>query len=301
MSSSVPTIRKPMPIDYALLVAAALMWASAFTAIKIAVPETGPVWLAAIRVTFGFVALLPYALWRGLAWPASRGQWGLIVGMACLNMVIPFFLIAWAGETLHAGVLSLLMGTGPFLALVGSHFLTEDDRLTRRKLFAVVLGFAGIVVVVGPSAAAGLGHGDFHAKAAALGASLCYVTASLLIRRIHMPPVRLACLALGVGSALLIPLALIFEGLPPTGISSHAWMALVFLGVFPTGLAYILRFHLIRTIGLTRFSTAINMVPVFGVMLGAIILGEPLSPTVLIALALVLAGLVVATRGAKPA
>ncbi|PWW03650.1 threonine/homoserine efflux transporter RhtA [Hoeflea marina] len=294
-------IRRPTPLDYALLVAAALMWASAFTAIKIAVPETGPVWLAAIRVTLGFVVLLPYALWRGLAWPESRGQWGLIVGMACLNMVVPFFLIAWAGETLHAGVLSLLMGTGPFLALIGSHFLTADDRLTPHKLLAVALGFAGIMVVVGPSAAAGLGHGDFHAKAAVLGASMCYVTASLLIRRIHMPPVRLACLALGIGSAFLIPLALAFEGLPPTGMSLHAWMALVFLGIFPTGLAYILRFHLIRTIGLTRFSTAINLVPVFGVMLGAIILGEQVSMSVLIALALVLAGLFVASRGGRRA
>src|SRR5690606_27988623 len=107
---------------------------SAFIAIRVAVPETGPVWLAAIRVGIGFLVLLPYAIWRGMVWPDGRGQWALIAGMATLNVVAPFILIAWAGKTIEASVLALLMGTGPFLALIGSHLMTDDDRLTPRKL-----------------------------------------------------------------------------------------------------------------------------------------------------------------------
>lgn len=302
MRSATPhAIRAPTRLDLSLMVLTSLVWASAFIAIRIAVPEAGPVWLAASRVGIGFLVLLPYAIWRGMVWPEGRGQWGLIVGMALLNVVVPFILIAWAGQAIEASVLALLMGTGPFLALLGSHLMTEDDRLTPRKLMSVLLGFSGIVVLVGPSIFAGLAGGPLMAKLAALGASVCYVTAGLLIRRITMPPVRLACLALAIGTIALIPLALMTEGLPPHGLSTPALWSLIYLGVFPTGIAYIVRFTLIRAIGYSRFSLSINLVPVFGVALGVVILGEPLSLNLIAALALVLAGLLVAGSGRKKA
>ena len=300
MSVGMQALRTPSRLDLVLMVLVSLVWASAFIAIRVAVPETGPVWLAAIRVGIGFLVLLPYAIWRGMVWPDGRGQWALIAGMALLNVVVPFILIAWAGKTIEAGVLALLMGTGPFLALLGSHMMTDDDRLTPRKLVSVLLGFSGILVLVGPSIIAGLAGGPLMAKLAALGASVCYVIAGLLIRRITMPPVRLACLALAIGSAALIPLALIVEGLPPVyALSAPALGALIYLGVFPTGIAYIVRFALIRAIGYSRFSLSINLVPVFGVALGVIILDEPLSLNLVIALALVLAGLFVSGSGAQ--
>lgn len=294
------TIRRPTWLDLLMMVLTALIWASGFVAIRVAVPETGPVWLAAIRVGLGFLVLLPWAVWRGMVWPKSATQWQLIIGMALLNVVVPFVMISWAGLRLEASVLSLLMGTGPFLALIGSHFLTEDDRLTTRKFLSVALGFAGILVLVGPSALAGFGGGSFQAKLAAMGATVCYVLAGLLIRRIEMPPVRLACLALAIGTAALVPLALMTEGGPSLELSAPAIAALIYLGVFPTGIAYILRFHLIRTIGYSRFSLTVNMIPVFGVALGIVLLGEPLSLNVAFALALVLAGLYVAGGKDRP-
>ncbi|PHR25062.1 MAG: EamA family transporter [Hoeflea sp.] len=282
-----------------MMIMTSLMLASGFIAVRFAVPETGPVWLAAIRVGIGFLVLLPYAIWRGMVWPAGAAQWMLIVGMALLNVVVPFILIAWAGKAVEASVLSLLMGTGPFLALIGSHLMTDDDRLTPRKLVSVLLGFSGIMVLVGPSVLSGLAGSSLMGQIAALGASFCYVAAGLLIRRIAMPPVRLAGLALAIGSVVLIPLALITEGLPTEGYSGPVIGSLIFLGLFPTGIAYILRFSLIRTIGYTRFSLSINLVPVFGVVLGVLILGEPLSVNLIAALALVLAGLYVSSSGKK--
>ncbi|MCY0094811.1 DMT family transporter [Hoeflea ulvae] len=294
-------LRAPTRLDLALMTVTALIWASGFIAIRVAVPETGPVWLAAIRVGIGFLVLLPYAIWRGMVWPQSRNQWALIIGMALLNVVIPFVLVAWAGKTVGAGVLALLMGTGPFMALIGSHFMTDDDRLSTRKVLAVLLGFSGILVLVGPSIVSGLSGGPVLGILAAVGASLCYVTAGLLIRRIAMPPVRLACLALGIGTAALLPLALVVDGpLLVSGLSGQALASLIYLGVFPTGIAYIMRFTLIRAIGYSRFSLSVNMVPVFGVALGVIILGEPLSLSLVGALVLVLAGLFVASSGNKP-
>lgn len=300
MSQPSPAIREPTRLDLGLMVMTSLMLASGFIAMRVAVPETGPVWLAAIRVGIGFLVLLPYAIWRGMVWPASPTQWMLIAGMALLNVVAPFILIGWASKSVEASVLSLLMGTGPFLALIGSHLMTDDDRLTRRKLLSVLLGFSGIIVLVGPSVFNGLSGNSLMGQLAALGASFCYVAAGLLIRRIAMPPVRLAGLALAIGSVVLFPLALIAEGLPTGVYSGPVIGAMVFLGLFPTGLAYILRFSLIRTVGYTRFSLSINLVPVFGVVLGVLILDEPLSVSLVAALLLVLAGLYVSSGKTSP-
>ncbi|SOE18679.1 threonine/homoserine efflux transporter RhtA [Hoeflea halophila] len=300
MSQPSPAIREPNRLDLGLMVMTSLMLASGFIAVRVAVPETGPVSLAAIRVGIGFLVLLPYAIWRGMVWPASPSQWMLISGMALLNVVAPFILIGWASQSVEASVLSLLMGTGPFLALIGSHLMTDDDRLTRRKLVSVLLGFSGILVLVGPSVFNGLSGNSLMGQLAALGASFCYVAAGLLIRRITIPPVRLAGLALAIGSVVLVPLALITEGLPTGAYSGPVIGALIFLGLFPTGIAYILRFSLIRTVGYTRFSLSINLIPVFGVALGVLILDEPLSVGLVAALVLVLAGLYVSS-GKTPA
>jgi drug/metabolite transporter (DMT)-like permease len=213
------------------------------------------------------------------------------------NVVIPFFLISWSELTVDAGVVSILMGTGPFAALLGSHFFTSDDRITPHKLLAVLLGFLGIVLIIGFDALRGVGHGNLVAQAAALGGSLCYVVAGLLIRRIKFPPVRLTFLALSVGAVTLIVLALLIDGPMRSLPSPHATGALLYLGILPTGIAYALRFHLIRKVGYSTFAYSVNLIPVFGVLIGVVLLGEPLRPQVLIALALVVGGLFIARSG----
>lgn len=295
------TIRHATVFDLALIALAALIWASAFTAIKIAVPETGPYWLAAIRVTIGFLVLLPYALYRGILLPKGGMMWLLIIGMSILNVVFPFILISWAELSIDAGITSLLMGTGPFFALVGSHFFTSDDKLTPNKLIGVLLGFSGILVIVGFDAVAGLGSANLLAQLACFLGSLCYVTAGLLIRRIDMPPGRLACLALGIASVVLIITAATRDGLPNLDLSADAGISLVYLGLLPTGFAYLLRFHLIRKIGYSTFSVGLNLIPVFGVFLGLWLLSEPLTPHIMLALMLVVCGLFVARMGPRPA
>ena len=299
MARTSTTIRPATPLDFLLLIAIAIMWASAFVAIKIAVPEVGPLWLAAIRVFIGFLVLLPYVIWIGFHLPRSARQWRLVVVMSILNVVIPFFLISWAELTITAGVASLLMGTGPFLALIGSHLFTDDDRITGHKMIAVLLGFSGMAIVVGWDAIAQLGAQHTLAQLAALGGALCYVTAGLIIRRLELDAGSLAVLALAIGSAILLPTATVFDGLPAALPSDRTMAALLYLGVVPTGIAYVLRFYLIRTVGYTTFSLSVNMIPVFGVMLGFLVLGEALRPQVVIALLLVVAGLIVVRRGSK--
>ncbi len=295
------TIIRAGPFDVALLVCVALIWASAFIAMNIAVPETGPLWLATIRVLIGAAVLAPFALWRGLALPGNARTWLLVIVMAMLNIVVPFFLISWGQLTIDAGMAAVLMGVGPLLALVGSHFFTHDDKINGYKLAAVALGFSGIVVLVGVSVLGSLGGTFLLAQVATLGAALCYATSGLIIRRIDLPPVGLAFLALMIGAIILLPLALAIDGPMTRMPDSSALIALVYLGAFPTGLAYVLRFQLIRKIGYSMFALSVYMIPAFGVGLGFLVLGEPITSTLGVALALILTGLYFAQRGSGPA
>lgn len=286
-------LRKPTALDYTLIITTAIIWALAFIAIKVAVSEVSPLWVAASRVVIGFLVLLPWALYKGFIWPNSRRMWILVLAMALLNISFPFFLISWAETTIDAGVTSLLMGVGPFMALLGSHFFTGDDRITLPKFIGVVLGFTGVLIIVGGDALNQIGGGNtLMAQLAALLGSMCYVTAGILIRKIDIPPVRLATLALLIGSITLCSTALLVDDIPPMP-SQNVVNAIVFLGVVPTGIAYIMRFHLIRTVGYTTFSLGINLIPVFGVFLGALLLGEEITFGVILALLLILAGLFV--------
>ena len=286
-------IRKPNLLDYCLLLILAAVWASSFLAIKIVVPETGPLWLATLRVVIAFLVLLPFALYKGFIWPSSRRQWILLTFIMLLNVVLPFFLISWAELTLDAGVTSLLMGVGPFMAIIGSHFATEDDKLSTAKFIGVVLGFSGVSLLVGLEIFQGLGD-NLYAQGAVLIGSACYVTSGILVRKLSgFPADRLSTLVLGFASITLIFITLIFDGLPTQNFSTNSWLGLIYLGIFPTALGYILRYHLVQSIGVSAFSVGVNLVPVFGVLLAALFLGEVLSANLFYSLALIVLGLFV--------
>ena len=289
------TIRRATPVDLATLAFVALLWALAFIAIKLAVPALGPAGVALARSVIGCAVLAPFALGRGLNLPANAEQWWLVVAMSVLNVTLPFMAISWAELTIDAGVTSLLMGVGPLLAMVGAHYLNDGDRMTPRRLLGVGMGFGGILILVGVEALAGLGVA-LPAQAAVLGASLCYVIAGLLVRRIEVDTLSLSVLALGVAAATLVPIFFV-TGPGDAPVTAQVVMVTLFLGIFPTGLAYILRFRLIRRIGYATFALGINLIPVFGVALGVVLLDEPVTVSLALALALVVGGLLVARSG----
>ncbi|MCB1493817.1 MAG: DMT family transporter [Rhodobiaceae bacterium] len=291
-------IRKATPVDLALIVILALIWATAFQAIKVAGHEVPPFWLAVARVGTALTALLPWALFRGLVLPQSAREWRMVLALVVLNIVIPFSLINAAERTISSGETALLLGIGPLAGLILSHFLTEDDRLNLRKLIAVGLGFAGISMVIGVQAFQQLGT-HIVAQASVLLASICYVSSGIIVRHVHtIPPVRLSALTFSIAAVLLLPLAWLFEG-PPPAISASTFWPILYLGLFPSGVATILRFHLLRQVGVSMFAHVGNLIPVFGVMLGAVLLGETITGVVIAALVLILGGVALARTGAQ--
>ena len=293
---SLAPLRRATPTDLVLLLSTVTMWAGAFVAIKLAVPSLGPLGVATARAVIGILVLAPFFFRADhLSSGAEPFAWGTLFVLAQLNITLPFVAISWAETRVDAGVAALLMGVGPLLAIVGAHLFLEDERINRQRLGGVMLGFLGVATLVGLSAVDGVAAGDHLAHAALLFASLCYVTAGLLVRRLDMPPLTLAISTLALAAVVLLP-ATAFVGLGDEPMDGTAWAAIIFLGVFPTGLAYLLRYYLIQRIGYTTFAVGINMIPVIGLLLGVALLGEELTGRSVLALCLILAGVAVARR-----
>lgn len=299
-------IRTATLSDTLLLILLAAIYGSAFTAIKIAVPELGPFGLVLARVLVGFAVLLPYALARGWIWPSSRSSWGLLGFLCAFNLIIPFFLVSWSQQHINASLMALLMGAGPLFGLLMSHVATKDDRLSGPKVAGVAVGFAGIALVLGVDAFTGLSGGDMEvrlAQAAALLASACYAVSGVFVRRItDLPSHQLASLVLGFGSLVMLTVTPfvtpdIFD--VAASLSREAVLATLYLGALTTGGAYMLRYRLIRTVGMSYFGLSIYLVPVFGVAIAAVWLSEPIPLSLLAGLGLILGGLAVARLNSR--
>ncbi len=287
--------------DLALLILTALIWASAFSAIKFALEDLGPVWTAASRVGIGFLALIPFVVFGSSKVKLTKAIFVNTFFIAMLITVIPFIFISWGLQYIDSGITALLMGTTPFMAMVLGHFFTKDELINRYKLLAVAVAMSGILLIVGPDAIKNLGSTSFIAQLAIIGAGFCYVSGGIMIRKVDMKPVPFTVLALGIGTIVLVAIALLIEGVPTKLPSLKASAALLWLGLFPTGLAYILRFYLVRRVGVSTFAIAMNAIPVFGIIFGAILLNERIEAKTIVALCLVICGLFIARLGApKP-
>ena len=297
-------IRQPTANDHLLLLAAVLMFSMSVVSVRSLVDDVNIVWIITSRVAIALVVLLPWAIWRGFTFPAGLAQWGKVIALAFFNVILPFSLFTWGLNYISAGETSLILGGVPLFGLIVSHFSTKDDRFSLMKLIAVCFGFAGIATLFGFKALSGNPQ-TLLAYGAILLTALCYALSGGIIRQIHgIPPVRLTALVYLIALPVFAFAALFYGGPPPLSIPAVSVAHLVFLGLFPSGLGYILRYVLIQAIGYSYFALAMNLLPVSGILLAAIILGEAVTWSMIAALALILTGLAYARLGStapKPA
>jgi len=274
-----------------LLILAAL-WGASFLFMRVAAPVFGPVALIELRVGLAAALLLPVLAWHGqLGVLRRRGAALLFVGLT--NSALPFVLYAWAALSVTAGFASIVNATSPlFAALVA--WLWLKDRLSPAALTGLLVGLLGVVVLV-------WGRASFHAGGsgwavlACLGATLNYGVAANFTKR-HLAGVEPMAIATGsqLYAALLLAPAAVW--LWPSGNpGSEAWSAVVLLAVGCTGIAYILYFRLIANVGPARAIAVTFLIPVFGMLWGALFLGEAITPNMLGGCAVILMGTGLAT------
>jgi drug/metabolite transporter (DMT)-like permease len=282
--------------DWALLAALVAMWGSAFMFIKLGVATVPPATLAASRLALGAALLYAVMRMRGLALPPLGPRWLSFAALAIVGNSVPFYLISWGQQFIDSALAGILMAVMPLTTLLLAHFFVAGERLTANLILGFSVGFAGIVVLMGPAAVAGLGI-NVTAQAAVLAGALCYAANSIMSRRLIATDFLVASTAvLIVASLVIVPLALLIDrpwGLAP---SMGSAVAIVWLGIGPTALATLLYFRLIAAAGPTFMSLVNYLSPMVALLAGVTLLGEQPGTTAVAGLGLILLGIALSRR-----
>ena len=276
--------------ELALLLLLATLWGASYTFIRVGVATIPPITLIAARTAIAGIMLWAVMLWRGMRLPSDAANWRRFLFQACLNIVIPWTLLAFGERTLEAGLATILNSTSPIFTVLLSLAVSRREALTPRKLVGVVTGMAGISLIVGVQALGGFGQ-QLMAQILTVLAAVCYAGAAIFGRGFkNLDPIAPAAGSLISGAAILIPASLSMERPWMLAPSTSSVLALIALAVFSTALAFVIYFRLIRTLGsVGTTAQAYLRVPV-GVAFGVMLLGERPSATAWIGLACVVVG-----------
>lgn len=277
-------------------------WGGTFLITEIALEGITPFWLAAGRISFA--SLLMYVIWKArgaplFAQPPTRATKVNMLIMGALSSAIPFMLLAWGQQYVTGGFAGVSMAAVALMVLPLAHFLVPGEQLTWRKSLGFSIGFVGVVVLIGAQAFESTGASlETAGRIACLTAAMCYGLSSILMRRLPaVDTIGLSTVLLIRSAAIVIPVALIVEGPPPMP-DPKTLFVVIFLGLIPTAAANFLRTLVIRTAGPVFMSLTNYQVPIWSVLLGAILLGEPLPASLLWAMLLILAGVGLSQYGA---
>lgn len=288
---------RPKPLDFVILLVLSIIWGSAFGAIKIAVDSTGPFSLVAVRTLVGFLVLFVFlALSGGLKLDFARLPYRRLLAIGFVGTLLPFFLISWAEQTVDSAVAGLLNGAGPLVTVLGAHFITRDELMTKGRLAGVLLGLVGIIILM-QDGLEKLGTGSLLGQIALVVAFGCYAAGNLMVRGVKLlTPVQLAAFSLAFSSLISVPAALWLEAPTPQSWSLEVWGALLWLAVVSTAFAFSLRYVLIRRAGAGFVANVGYLIPIVAVLIGFFFLDERITPMTVLAMLIILLSLYVTRR-----
>lgn len=266
--------------EWAMLGTLSVLWGGSFLFNGMLVKAWPPLTIVSARVTIAALALWIVIRALGIAVPKSREVWLAFLGMGLLNNVIPFSLIVWGQTHIASGLAAILNATTPFFTVIVAHFLAVDEKVTANRAAGLAIGFAGVVIMIGPSALAHAGQ-DVWGEVAILGAAVSYAFAGVFgrrFRRMQLAPLVPAAGQVSASSLMLVPIALLVEhpfSLPMPGV--EIWVALLGLALLSTALAYILFFRILERAGPTNVALVTILIPPSAILLAALVLGEQLA------------------------
>jgi drug/metabolite transporter (DMT)-like permease len=277
MYNRLAKLMKMDAFDWVMLITLATVWGGSFLFNAILVAELPVITIVAIRVTVAALALWGFVRVTGRKIPTSPQVWGALLILGVLNNAIPFSLIVQGQTQITSGLASILNATTPLFTILVAGFFLTDERFSVLRVLGVVVGFSGVILMVGPEALSGLGD-DFWAQLCALGAALSYGFASVFGRRfreLRVDPVMVATGQVTMSSLVLWPIALWIDGPQDImGLSFNAAASMFGLAVLCTSFAYILYFRILERAGATNISLVTFLVPISAIILGVLVLGE---------------------------
>jgi len=282
------------PREWIMLLILSVVWGGAFFFYKV-LDDAGipPFTIVLGRVGLAALALLPVLLLTGRRLPRSRAAWGAFFLLGALNNLIPFTLIILGEKQIDSGLASVFNATTPVFTALIAQVLLRDEKLTANRIAGIVLGIAGVVLLMGPSSLRGLNPTSL-AQLACVGAAVVYgfgAVAARAVRRLGLDPLVLSTGQFLASTLVALPLALALEhpwtlAMPSAG----TWWALIGIALPGTALAYILYYRIIATAGATNAASVTFLVPVSALLLGTLALGERIAPTTIAGMLVIFAG-----------
>ncbi len=278
--------------EWAMLVTLSVLWGGSFFFAEIALESLPPLTIVTLRVGLAAITLWLVVLALKLPIPNSPPIWIAFFTMGLLNNVLPFSLIVWGQSQISSGLAAILNATAPLFGVIVAGILLRDESATPLKITGVVIGFAGVIVMMDLSSIATSG---LLAQLAILAAALSYACASVYGRRFKatgLNPILVAAGQVSGSTLLLLPIALWVDGNDHyANVPSQVWAAIISLAVFSTAAAYILYFKLLASAGATNILLVTLLVPVSAILLGWLFLEESLQTPHIIGMAMIALGL----------
>ncbi len=283
-------MRQAKITDYLLLILLALIWASAFFNIKIATYSYGPVTIAFLRVFFGAIPVLLLCYYKNIKIEAFSKDWHWFAIIGFINLVAPFYLIAYGVQSVQSNLAAILMSTTPLSSTVLGHFYTTNEKFNFIKTFGILIGFSGILYLFSDNLL--IDENNFLSALLILLGSTCYVIGGVLTLKISKKKNENVTGSILIwATIILIPLVSFIE--QPWNLTPRldSTISVIYLGLVSTGIAWLLRFRILVNNGLIFQSQVSYLIPIFGTILSYIFLKELITTKVLISLIAVSVGI----------
>ncbi|WP_108659039.1 DMT family transporter [Acuticoccus kandeliae] len=284
--------RHPAAIEYVLLGVLALLWGSAYLFVKVALSEIPPLSLVMIRVVVAALFLAVIMQIRGERLPRDPHVWRMLFTQSWFNAIGAWILVAYGQQRVDAGLASVLNSTSPIFVVLITVLVLRTAPPRPLQLAGVAVGLCGVVLIVGPDALLGLGD-QVAGQLACLGGAALYACSAIYGRRFVMiSPAATALGTLICGSAVLVPLAFLAEAPWTLRPSATALGAALMLAIGSTGIALLIYFRLVRSLGSMGVASQAYLRAGLGVLLGVVVLGESVDARVGIGLAAAVLGVI---------
>lgn len=280
-------------INWLKFITLGLIWGSSFLWIKIAVTEISPFTLVAFRVLFALVTLIIILLISRVKVPL-RSKWWVFLFLGAFNISVPFMLISWAEQHIPSAIAAILNGTPPLFTIIFATIFLSDDRFTWRKLAGLVVGFGGVLILMADHL--GNGIANYTMGMIAMLVAAMFYGGSAVFARSFTKGMEPAAQAFGQqisANLIMWPIALFGQAQFISPKLPITWFALAFLGIVCTGLATMVYYSLLHSVGPTRTMMTSYIFPVVGAILGLIFLREPFHWTMLLGTVVIISGVII--------
>lgn len=274
-------------IDWFLFALLGAIWGSSFLFIKIGVGYLGPLELVGFRLFFGATTLAAIVLLAREPLPRDRRTIANLLFLAVFNTVVPFSLITWGEQSIPSGIAAILNATVPLFTVVVAA-VAIGEAATARRILGLLVGFAGVVIVVSRN----VGSGSIEGELAVTAAACSYACAIVYARRHlgHLRPMVIAIGQVGLALPIVTAMALLFEHPWTVPLRPEPVLATLWLGALGSAVAYLISFRLLARWDATRASMVTYLLPIVGVTLGAVVLGEQVDARIVVGVALIVGG-----------